>query len=300
MTLRSGLELTIAGLRYSITGPEDCDVVERDPLYRPFLLPDSRFDLESTISLSLESEPEPSDPSVLFEAGNAWTVRRLEDGLLLRLSHHSAPGYLWAVRLGHRFDRATVHCSSLMIEETIGGRPVLTNPVHYPLDQILTMFRLSRDRGLIVHAAGVSRGGRGIFCAGTSGAGKTTLMRQWRDQPGLRGLSDDRVVVREIEGRYRMFGTPWAGEGRIADPSDAELSALTFIHHGAENCVRAISPGAALKQLLPTASILWFDPGALQRTLDFCNGLIRSVPAFEVHCRADPSAAVLLDELLPG
>jgi len=292
--LTESFSLSIAGLRFSVRSESGYEVEHPDALYRPFLNAEFPSDLLMNVMISAEPEPDWSSQEILFDTGEAWTAYRLENGIGIYFPYSKDPGFLWTAQLSENFDQVTVHCSSLMITEN--NR--IANPVHYPLDQILAMFHFSAHRGLIVHAAGIARGDIGVFCAGRSGAGKTTLMRQWKDVSGIRGLSDDRIVVREIDGAFRFFGTPWAGEGQVAAYGDVALKALAFIHHGSENCIRPISPASALKQLMPTSSILWFDRSSLEKTLSFCHDLVETIPAFEIHCRPDPSAADLIDQLL--
>lgn len=279
--------------------PQGYRIVDRDLIYPPFLNSSAQTDLNVDVEVSLKPPPDVSNLPVLFDTGETWTAYRLGGDILFQLPSEHQPGYLWATRLSDDLKRATVYCSPLMIEDQHNEPDLITNPVHYPLDQILAMYLFSAHQGIIIHAAGIAREGVGIFCAGRSGAGKTTLMRQWHGTPGIQGLSDDRVVVRSIGGEYRLFGTPWAGEGRVAAHGDVGLRALTFIHHGERNEIKPVGPASALKQLMATASILLFDRRALERTMSFCQDLVEDVPAYEIHFRPEPGAASLIEELLP-
>src|SRR5262249_20236905 len=73
------------------------------------------------------------------------------------------------------------------------GRTV--DPLEYPLDELLVIHYLARERGLEVHACGVrDADGRGYLFAGQSGAGKSTIARLWLGEPAATILSDDRVI----------------------------------------------------------------------------------------------------------
>ena len=279
--------------------PQGYRIVDRDLIYQPFLNSSAQIDLNVDVEISLKPPPDVSNLPVLFDTGETWTAYHLGGDILFQLPSEHEPGYLWATRLSGDLKSATVYCSPLMIEDQQNHPDLITNPVHYPLDQILAMYLFSAHQGIIIHAAGIAREGVGIFCAGRSGAGKTTLMRQWHGTPGIQGLSDDRGVARSIGGEYRLFGTPWAGEGRVAAVGDAGLRALTFIHHGERNEIKPIGPASALKQLMATASILLFDRRALEGTMSFCQDLVEDVPAYEIHFRPEPGAASLIEELLP-
>ena len=94
--------------------------------------------------------------------------------------------------------------------------------------------RLSRGEGVEVHAVGISdEQGRGHLFLGHSGAGKSTTARLWIDRPGVRILSDDRIILRVREGRIWMYGTPWHGDAGIASPDCAPLDEIYLLEHGA-------------------------------------------------------------------
>ena len=70
--------------------------------------------------------------------------------------------------------------------------------------------------------------GRGHLFVGQSGAGKSTMARFWAGREGVRILSDDRIILRQIRGEIWMYGTPWHGEARHALPEKARLAGYIF------------------------------------------------------------------------
>ena len=92
---------------------------------------------------------------------------------------------------------------------------------------------LARGHGVEVHGGGVVMpDGRGWLFVGVSGAGKTTLSRMWCAEPDVRVLSDERIILREEGGEIWMYGTPWHGDGHIAEPGRARLDRVFFLRHG--------------------------------------------------------------------
>ena len=59
----------------------------------------------------------------------------------------------------------------------------------------------------MIHASGVYYNGRGYLFSGVSGKGKTTMAGLW-DNIGAQVIHDDRLIIRSIDGVYRMFNTP--------------------------------------------------------------------------------------------
>jgi hypothetical protein len=159
------------------------------------------------------------------------------------------------------------------------------------------MYFLAPRHGLICHAAGLVHDGRGLLFAGRSGAGKTTWMRLCAGRPELAGLSGDRVIVRRVDGDVWVYGTPWAGEGRVASNRAAPLHALVFLHQSPVDELRPIAPGAALEQLLPVVSVLWFDRERMERTTAFCGELVEALPSYELCFRREGAAVELVEQI---
>jgi hypothetical protein len=55
--------------------------------------------------------------------------------------------------------------------------------------------------GMMLHASGISDGGRGIVFAGPSGAGKSTMAGLWQRRDGIEVVNDDRMIVRKKGGQ---------------------------------------------------------------------------------------------------
>jgi hypothetical protein len=77
-------------------------------------------------------------------------------------------------------------------------------PLDYPVDELLIMHRLTREKAIELHSCGIVRAdGTGNLFVGHSGAGKSTTTRLWMEREDVEILSDDRIIVRRDEGRER-------------------------------------------------------------------------------------------------
>ena len=306
-------ELRIGPLRFLVEPPEGIAVSEIVPTYREFLLPApgpgempkpaAAGELVLPVELRLDGAPDVADLPILFDTESTWSAHEADGALLLRL-RTEGPGdpHLWLARLPEApglGSPTVVHAGSRLVERGAdGGVTELHNPLHYPLDQLLAMLVLAGRDGIVCHAAGIVVDGRGVILAGRSGAGKTTISRLVAQRPEILGLSDDRLILTVDGASPRAHGTPWAGEGQIAANRSAEAAALVFLHHAPADELRPISPAAALEQLLPVASVPWFDAGRMSAALTTCGRLVEEMPAYELHFRPEPSAVDLLLESL--
>jgi hypothetical protein len=292
------LSLQIAGLEFEIIPNSDFAVVVEDPLYREFIdRATTEADLRVPVELGInDPRPDPDWP-VVFDSGESWLAHRDRENVVISFRSPAEPdGFWWRASLEGTEPRVTL-CFNPDQVDRAASPPRLANPLQYPLDQLLTMLILADRGGCIVHAAGIAREGRGIAFVGRSGAGKSTLMRLLEDREDFACLSDDRLIIRIIDGQPRIFGTPWAGEGLVASNLAADLSAVVFLHQHEENALHHIDPSAAVSQLLPTTSIPWFDEPRMSGCLAVIDEVVRTTPAYDLHFRPEPAVADLLAHL---
>src|SRR5712692_3044183 len=105
-------------------------------------------------------------------------------------------------------------------------------PVAYPWEMVLFTSLLAHADGAIVHATAMAVDGAGWVFAGPHRAGKTTLARLFKTRPGTVVLNDDRVAIRHVDGRWHVFGTPWAGSARLNADAAAPIRGVCLIRHG--------------------------------------------------------------------
>ena len=83
--------------------------------------------------------------------------------------------------------------------------------------RIIAAHRVLKQRGVILHSAGLVFNEKAYIFAGRSNAGKTTLTRK-AHKKGARVLSDDINLVLPGNGGYDAYAVPFTGEfGRILD-----------------------------------------------------------------------------------
>ncbi len=224
---------------------------------------------------------DPGNPS--FDSDRAWKLQFLPEGYRLSL-HRLGEDAPCAVALS---DDGTQRVTIQVDRHLLSGSEdsgELWNPVRYPLDQLLLMNHLAPRGGAIVHAAGVVMQGRAIVLPGRSGAGKSTVARLFVDaglEDGM--LSDDRIILRPDEGtQVRAWGTPWPGDAGIARNASAPLGAILFLTQATETRVTRLSPGAAMRRLMPVVSVPWYDERRGNQVMATCASVVETAPCFEL------------------
>jgi hypothetical protein len=126
----------------------------------------------------------------------------------------------------------------------------------------------------------ITSSGSGYLFVGQSGAGKSTLSRIWLTEPGATLLSDERIIVRQEADGLWMYGTPWHGDGYIANQGRAPLERVYFLRHGPRNQTRALAASEAVARLFACG----FTPFHDRSGLDYSLGVLTDVAR---HCRCE-------------
>ena len=208
------------------------------PQIEPFHFEAAVCDLEIDLEW-VAGVPQPQG-RLLFDSGSVWKLYEAPDGFQFDFSS-SVLGTEPYKRL--HVDR-DFRRGRILLNRSCFPDASRCNPLEYPLDELMVMHRLGRERGVEVHAAGMRDGeGNGYLFLGHSGAGKSTTTRLWNQQHSMTVLSDDRIILRLADGRQSenslddvqtkhaqvwMYGTPWHGEAAFAAPEKARIQRLFF------------------------------------------------------------------------
>ncbi len=226
-----------------------------------------------------------NDGDLLFDSGGTWKLYggRGDYSFHCLAPQHGKTPYKIA-RINHEFSHVEVKIHRPFFET---GRPVY--PLQYPLDEVLITNLLSRGRGIEMHGCGiVDSSGEGILFAGESGAGKSTMARLWKQRRGVEILSDDRIIMRQEQGRIWMYGTPWHGEEKIASPARAPVKSIHFLCHGRRNSARAKTGAEAAAMLFARSFPVFYHAECLRFTLQFIESITQSIPCFELDVVPTP------------
>jgi len=130
------------------------------------------------------------------------------------------------------------------------------------------------DDGLLIHAAAGVVDQRGYLMPGPSGTGKSTAAREAGfDQV----LSDERVIVRAVNGKCTLWSTPFWSAGRSLPlcATSAPLDTLLLLEHASTFRRDSWSPDAALTYLMQNIAL--YEGGAITlRAFELATTLVES------------------------
>ena len=296
--MKNAMHMEIAGVHFTVRCQYPLLVDKLPETYRQFLMDtvSPGADIHVNVLIETGTMPDTGRMTNIFDGGESWSMWQNSDSYFVTLHSPALDGkLLWAAKFNSSAKKVTVYPGDILTDRNSEGVGIF-NPFSYPLDQILLMYFLEKKEGALFHAAGININGKGYIFPGKSGAGKTTLSRQFvaKNYSGL--LSDDRIVIRKIDNRFMAFGTPWPGEAGIAVNKSVNLSGIFFITQANSNRIEEIKPQKALERLLPVVSIPWYDKEVMIRILDFCEDVISNIPAYELFFKPDTEVADFLDK----
>lgn len=279
--------LTIGPVRWRMYLPEGGAFACSDPVYRGFWREESFADPLVSLDLFVHREArEIPAAEPLYCGGKNWAL--WEDGrdLIICSGFTGQP----APRFHCRINRDSGVVQLAMDPAREDG----TNPLRYPIDQILSWGPLAMCGGLILHSAVAVKDGVGWVFSGRSGAGKSTLSEQCH-LAGWRILNDDRVMVFKRDGRWRVAGTPWHGSGRFAEAEEVPLGGVLFIEKSARSRTVRLTEDQVRYSLLDVAAIPWFEDCWAQAALNAADRFSKEVPFYRFECTKDRSAVEALE-----
>jgi hypothetical protein len=230
-------------------------------------------DVDTEIVIEPMIAPLPAPGALLFDSGAVWRAYATEDGFRIDCHSEIFGAVPYKVAL---FNSDLSHARILVRVETFNDE---MHPLDYPLDEVMVAHLLGRGRGVELHSCGIiDRDGRGQLFVGQSGAGKSTTARVWLAEGDYEIVSDDRVIVRFIDGEWRMFGTPWHGEAELSSAASAPLAAIHLLVQAKRTELVALPPAQAAARLFSCSFPPFYDAEALAATLGILERLAAEVP----------------------
>jgi hypothetical protein len=270
--LQTELRIGIAEIVISIVSEETFTDFALDDAYRSFI---AEGEPEVTLHLHYGKLTDDYDcGEKIFDSGTTWSFHRRNENYLLRISYtseNSTPDRIAILKPDFRSG-----------DVYIFDRRSTLNPLLYPFAELLMINLLSQGRGVLTHSCGTDNNGKGILFVGESGAGKSTLSDLWKDKKGVTVLSDDRIIIRKIDGRFWIYGTPWHGDVKLCSPERAPLEKIFFLKHAKVSKVERIEGINAASKLLVCSFPTFWDKKGMEFTLGFIDELTREVPCYEL------------------
>lgn len=159
---------------------------------------------------------------------------------------------------------------------------------------LLYTFRTSPLDTLMVHASVIGYKGGAYIFLGKSGTGKSTHSSLWLETiKDTELINDDNPVIRIVDGKPILYGTPWSGKTPCYRNVSAPLKAFVRIVQAPHNEIKALPPLQAYASLLPSCSCMRWDSEACAAVHKTVEKVVATVPAYTLDCLPNDEAAIL-------
>lgn len=153
--------------------------------------------------------------------------------------------------------------------------------------------RLPLYDAFVFHGVALEYEGEAYLFTAKSGVGKTTHTRLWLSRyPGqVKVLNGDKPILRLIDGKPYIFGSPWQGKENYGYNGKAPLVALAFVHRAPENRAEAVSdPGAAILPFLSQTYVPQHEDSA-SRVFAITDTVLKTIRLTHLYVNMEQDAA---------
>ena len=164
---------------------------------------------------------------------------------------------------------------------------------------LIFAFAGSYRQTMLIHASCIMLDGVGYPFIAQSGTGKSTHSSLWlKHIEGTELLNDDNPIIRIIDGKPYIYGSPWSGKTPCYRNRQARLGAVTRIDRAPQNSIERLKPVKAFASLLPACSSMKWDSTIYRNLGDAVTRIIETTPVYTLHCLPDQEAALLCHKTL--
>ncbi|MBQ0141678.1 MAG: hypothetical protein KBT06_02560 [Prevotellaceae bacterium] len=155
-------------------------------------------------------------------------------------------------------------------------------------------FASSTQNSLLMHSSVIRKEGIGYLFLGVSGTGKSTHTANWMKYiEGTDLINDDNPVVRFIDGKMYVFGSPWSGKTPCYKNTEAPIGGYVQLKQAPYNKIRKMDVIESFASLLPSCSVMKWDQRVYGGVCDTVARIIETVPVYLLENLPDEDAVRL-------
>lgn len=148
---------------------------------------------------------------------------------------------------------------------------------------------------IAIHTSVIQYKGRTVLFLGESGTGKSTHTRLWRENiEGAVLLNDDSPMLRIIDGKPWMFGSPWSGKTPCYKNESYPLAACVRLSQAPHNKIRRLTIPQGYAAIHPSCPPDFaYDDTLYDYISETLSDMLGQTPMYHLECLPNPEAAEL-------
>lgn len=157
---------------------------------------------------------------------------------------------------------------------------------------------LFRQGAMILHASFVNTEYGGILFTGPSGVGKSTQADLWVKYRDAELINGDRTILRNKDGLWKAYGSPYAGSSRCYVNKSCRIRAVVVLKQ-AENChIQRMDPAPAFIRLYSEMVVNIWNPEYVDGITDMIRDFVTKIPVYLFAATPEKEAVGLLSNAL--
>lgn len=153
-----------------------------------------------------------------------------------------------------------------------------------------------------IHTSVIQYQGKTVLFLGESGTGKSTHTRLWRENiEGAVLLNDDSPMLRIVDGKPWMFGSPWSGKTPCYKNESYPLAACVRLSQAPHNKIRRLNIPQGYAAIHPSCPPDFaYDDALYDYISETLSDVLGQIPIYHLECLPDADAARLSCQTIFG
>lgn len=152
-------------------------------------------------------------------------------------------------------------------------------------------FRFSTQETLLMHSSVVVKDSKAYMFLGKSGTGKSTHSRLWINNiKNSFLLNDDNPVLRIIDDKIYVYGSPWSGKTDCYINKRQELGAIVKLSQFENNDLSILNKIQSYSVILPSCSSMKWDKNIANGVHNTIETLINRISIYSLKCLPNKEA----------
>lgn len=193
--------------------------------------------------------------------------------------------------------------SDIEREQNLAGEESFSQPYleTLALNRLLAERFLRNYNAMLFHCSAIKyKNGAYLFTA-PSGTGKSTHVSYWKRLLGEKAviINDDKPIIRKIDNKFYVYGSPWNGKHNLGENVRAELKAVCTLTRAKENYITEISAIESVKTIMGQT----LRPSETENVIKLINlveGVATCCPQYKLGCNLSPESAKVSFSAMTG